>query len=106
MSAEILNSEVNKIMDFFLVPDHERETKDKLLKSIDNELEFSDDVAEKKNKSNEDGKNKNNEDEFFDAEEENNEDNSKPKNEEEEVRKSIDILSLNNNEDEGNESKF
>ena len=50
MSAEILNAEINKILDFFLIPDSELEMKDKILKNIDNELSFSDEFPEVKSR--------------------------------------------------------
>lgn len=50
MSAEILNSEINKILDFFLIPDAELEMKEKILKNIDNELSFSDEFPDVKPK--------------------------------------------------------
>jgi len=94
MSAEILNAEISKILDLFLIPDSELEMKAKILKNIDNELSFSDEFSENihmkktsepKKSDNED---KNNE-EFIDAVEEsdenrennNNEANDKNKNE-------------------------
>lgn len=46
MASEILNAEVNKIMDYFLIPDSETEKKEKILKNIDNELSFSDEFPE------------------------------------------------------------
>lgn len=76
MSAEILNAEISKIMDFFLIPDSELEMKDKILKNIDNELSFSDEFPEtiKSKKTTEtnksDNEDKNNE-EFVDVVEEN-----------------------------------
>jgi len=51
ISAEILNAEISKILDFFLIPDSEMEMKDKILKNIDNELSFSDDFPDVKRKS-------------------------------------------------------
>lgn len=50
MSAEILNAEISKILDFFLIPDAEFEMKDKILKNIDNELSFSDEFPEVKSR--------------------------------------------------------
>lgn len=46
ISAEILNAEINKIMDFFLMPDNELEQKEKILKNIDNELSLSDEFTD------------------------------------------------------------
>lgn len=50
MSAEILNAEINKVLDFFLISDAELEMKDKILKNIDNDLSFSDEFPEVKPK--------------------------------------------------------
>jgi len=106
MSAEILNSDVNKILDYFLIADHELENKEGLLKNIDNELDLSDDFPITK-KSNEDNTDENKaDDEFVDVNEENNEESTKTKpegsteekNADEEIQKSMDILSLDEKE--------
>ena len=104
-----MNSDVNKILDYFLIADHELENKDKLLKNIDNELDLSDEFPNTK-KSNEEKNENKSDDEFVDVEEENNEENTKPKpeekNSEEEIKKSMDILSLEENEnDDAKENK-
>lgn len=82
MSAEILNAEISKILDFFLIPDSELEMKEKILKNIDNELSFSDDFQDSKQKSGgeasdlpkpEEPQNKADSEEFVDVVEEENE---------------------------------
>ena len=120
MSAEILNSDVSKILDYFLIADNELENKEGLLKNIDNELELSDDFpnTKKSNEGNNEDYNQEEgkpEDEFKDIIEEKNEneDNQKPKieesseekNVEEEVKKSMELLSLDSNDVDNNNEK-
>lgn len=104
MSAEILNSDVNKILDYFLIADSELENKSDLLKNIDQELDISDDfpiVNQKKNEEN---------DEFVDVvegedNEKSDENKEKEKKDDEELVKSMEILSLDTKENEGNEKE-
>lgn len=48
MASEILGSEVNKILDHFLITELELEQKEKILRNIDNELNISDELNDLK----------------------------------------------------------
>lgn len=116
MSAEILNSDVNKILDYFLIADSEMENKEKILKNIDNELDLSNEFPST-TKSNDDlnvdlnndnNKESKSDDEFVDVVDDDNQEEKKEKVEQttdEEVQKSMEILSLEPNDNEKQEEE-